>query len=626
MIVNQNNYDYSIQYKKLFEDAYNLLTDPNTPIEEELRPTSKFTSLEEYFMYLDLISKLHATVLASSKDAPSEDRNMYFAQYSKYLMLPLDEEPFKINADSRTISIPTNFAKYGVSLTGDQRAETLLFEIDRYFDFVDLIRTTIHVQWTSPEGKKGSTPIHLVDYDGKKIRFGWPLDDTIIDNYGNLKFAVRFFMSNDANQITYSLNTLPVTVAIKQALRIDIDTPIYVDDASIEFFKRAIKPGANSGAESFAEIPVIFLNLPDTKQYLAADNTLTLDIGAYSIDQGDISYEWQRQPYNNLSISEELPGSYSILIKDEYIPTKDTNYVNNKPYYKQNDQGYELVDPKTDLFSNTFTERISRCHIQSADELAAGTYKVIVANRVSKNTRELQSIACIVPAPQSIKYDKNLIESGEKNILPEDGSALKLSVATAPDDLKAVQSYKWFKLDHENGEPDALTPEYQSEPTFDVTTPGWYYVDTKNTLNRVDLTLSSAKSKITHVPKKPIIEDTTSENQVIINFAELENPTAEIEVKASVDCGNLDPALVSEGLRYEWYHQKKDTLGTSELEPVENGAYGVMSATVNEDGNGVLKLQYSGDPEAFICKVTNTLNGKEAVATSDLYITVNYTN
>jgi hypothetical protein len=146
MIVNQNNYDYSIQYKKLFEDAYNLLTDPNTPIEDnELRPTSKFTSLEEYFMYLDLIAKLHANVLLSSKDAPPEDRNMYFAQYSKYLMLPLDEEPFKINANSRTISIPTNFAKYGVSLTGDQRAETLLFEIDRYFDFVDLIRTTIHI-------------------------------------------------------------------------------------------------------------------------------------------------------------------------------------------------------------------------------------------------------------------------------------------------------------------------------------------------------------------------------------------------------------------------------------------------------------------------------------------------
>ena len=625
MIINQNNYDYSIQYKKLFDDAYALLTDENTQIDNSKRPTAKFTCLEEYFMYLDVIAKLHADEVEAGVGASSEQQNARFAKYSKYLMLPLDEEYFKINANSRTISIPSNFAKYGVSLTGDQRAETLLFEIDRYFDFMDLIRTNIHIQWTSPEGKEGTSLITLVDYDSKKIRFGWPLSSGIIDGQGTLKFAVRFFMRNNAEQISYSLNTLPVTVSVKPALRITVDDPMYVDEDSINFFRDAIKPGANSGAENFPEIPVIFLNLPTDKQYLTASNTLTFDIGAYSIDQGDITYNWKRIPYNNPNVAEELPGTYNIIVQDEYVQTKDTAYVNNKPYYIHDGQAYELVDSKTEPFSNTFLERINRCHIAASDELVAGTYKVIVVNRVAKNTTELQSLACIVPAPQSIKYEKDLAANGEKNVLPEDGSALKLSVATAPDDLKANQSYKWFKLNSENGEPIALNDEYQSEPTLDVTTPGWYYVDTKNTLNRVDLTLLSAKSKITNAPQAPAIENFTG-NEVIINFNKLENEAtiAEIEVKASVATDGLDPALVSEGLRYEWYHQKKDTTDTSELEPVENGAYGVMSATVNEDGNGVLKLQYSGDTEAFVCKVINTLNGKTAVTTSDLYIAMKF--
>ena len=435
----------------------------------------------------------------------------------------------------------------------------------------------------------------------------------------------RIFMKNDADKISYSLNTLPVTVTVKPALRITIDTPMYVDEDSIDFFRDAIKPGANSGAESFPEIPVIFLNLPQDKQYLAADNTLTFDIGAYSIDQGDITYNWKRIPYNNPNIAEELPGTYNIIVRNEYVQTKDTTYVDKKPYYIYNGQAYELVDPKTEPFSNTFYEHINRCHIEASDELVAGTYKVIVINRVSKNTTELQSIACIVPAPQSIKYEKDLIENGESNILPEDGSALRLSVATAPDDLKAVQSYKWFKLDSIDGDAVAINEDYQAEPTLDVTAPGWYYVDTKNTLNRVDITSQSLISKITNAPQAPAIENFTGD-EVIINFNKLENDAtaAEIEVKASVAAGDLDSSLVSEGLRYEWYHQKKDTVDTSELEPIENGAYGVMSATVNENGNGVLKLQYSGDTEAFVCKVINTLNGKTAVTTSDLYIAMKF--
>ena len=281
MIINQNNYNYSIQYKKLFEDAYNLLRESDK-IKDADKPTEPFTCLEEYFMYLDLIAKLHAEQVRSAKAATGEEKNARFAVYSKYLMLPLDEEYFTINADTRVISIPTIFARNGVSLTGDQRAETLLFEIDRYFDYMDLIRAQIQVQWTSPSGVDGTSEISLVDYDSKKIRFGWTLSSDVIDAVGNLKFSVRFFMKNGGSVI-YSLNTIPVSVAVKAGLRVEIGESTYIDD-DITFFANAIKPGANSGAETFPNDPVIFINLPVEKQYVSNDNTLTFDIGAYSTD------------------------------------------------------------------------------------------------------------------------------------------------------------------------------------------------------------------------------------------------------------------------------------------------------------------------------------------------------
>ena len=48
------------------------------------------------------------------------------------------EGNFIINANTRLISVPTDFNKNGVGVVGDNAAETLEFVIDRYFDEYDL--------------------------------------------------------------------------------------------------------------------------------------------------------------------------------------------------------------------------------------------------------------------------------------------------------------------------------------------------------------------------------------------------------------------------------------------------------------------------------------------------------
>ena len=199
--INQNNSD---KYLNLFKEAYELLGLNNN---EE----GRFTSLAEYYGHM---ADLFAT-----------------AEY-KYVLLPLDEEAFYIDLNSRTINVPQSFSKCA-SVQNDQLAETIIFEVDRYFDFMDLSMTDIHVQWTIPENKKdnvalyeGATLVEMIDLsEAGKIRFAWPLNDSITKAAGPVNFSVRFSLVDSAtpDKIYYSLNTTSATINVKPALQKTLD-------------------------------------------------------------------------------------------------------------------------------------------------------------------------------------------------------------------------------------------------------------------------------------------------------------------------------------------------------------------------------------------------------------------
>ena len=94
-------------YRALFEKASNTL---------ELTGDHTISSLDQYFSVLKTLTDEDIT----------------------YSYLPLDEPTFDINADTRVITIPSDFKKNGISVKGDHYAEVLYFTIDRYFDTQDL--------------------------------------------------------------------------------------------------------------------------------------------------------------------------------------------------------------------------------------------------------------------------------------------------------------------------------------------------------------------------------------------------------------------------------------------------------------------------------------------------------
>lgn len=659
MITSQNN-NYNVKYAALFNEALEVLKEEGKISQD----ASNFTSLEEYFMHIGDLANIHGSWVESTLNGGNASGwNERFAKYSKFLMLPLDEDYFKIDANTRTISVPALFANHGVSLVGDSRAETLIFEIDRYFDFIDLLRTNIYVQWTNPAKTDGATLITLIDYDDKKIRFGWTLSDQItVSGSEPLKFSIRMFMRNDAGAITYSLNTLPVSVKIRPVLRIAIENT-YTDE-NPWLFTNAIVNGADSNVSTFPEQAIIYKNLA-SQANLSVDDSLVFEIGAYAPDTGILSYSWKFIPYTNQDIVETLTGTDGdITTRVVMVETADTAINPNKKYYvSDGDGGFTLcVFEDNAVFDpeETYFEESAQCIIgaSTTNFTVAGQYYVNIINTVGGNTTIKKSAVCTVPHPEKIDYNTDLVESGENNILAytvtktEDteldaektyytkaangeyveftGEAFEENVeyyefsAEKEKELKiiaistpthAAQTYKWYKVAEEDGEEEEIV-EAQNLTTCTVTEPGWYYAVTTSTLNRVVIEKESKISKITNTPTAPIIAEATGDVQSI-NFNTIGSSTYAIIITASVaNDDELDPALISDELIYEWVHQVKDAVdGTPQYEPVAVGAYGVKSINGN-----TLTIEYGGDSEVFKCNVYNKLNGVTAKTESDPYL------
>ena len=116
-------------YSKLFETATKDLKEKNVV-------DSSFTrieSLSEYFEYIKDLAKIDPI----------------------YTRLPLDEEVFEIDANTRAITVPKSFQNNGISVQGDVMSEILYFKINRFYDATDLAQDDmkIYIQWQNADGE-----------------------------------------------------------------------------------------------------------------------------------------------------------------------------------------------------------------------------------------------------------------------------------------------------------------------------------------------------------------------------------------------------------------------------------------------------------------------------------------
>ena len=227
----------------------------------------------------------------------------------------------------------------GLSVQGDEVAEIVFFEIDRYYDATDLYETNIAIEWEIGSGNTkvaGYTPAFIktthdfVTPDDKdKVIFGWPITSEITAQAGKMQFSVRFYNEyNNNDNYDYSLRTLPAIININQGLAID-PLKIEADDAS-ELILRRIVNSRKDGTYGNATIPVIvYTKWEDGYTFPAiTEKTILAVLANGGTRSGTLSYAW----YRDGAYLEELPWQ-TLNEKSEYIqvadfvPTINTYYI-----------------------------------------------------------------------------------------------------------------------------------------------------------------------------------------------------------------------------------------------------------------------------------------------------------
>ena len=123
------------------------------------------------------------------------------------ILLPKDEKIYDINLNTRKISVP----KY-LSVAKDHEAETIYFKFDRYYDYTDLTSKCCVIQYTNANGESYIYPVPYYDtqtfINTNQVVIPWCIQGKATEKAGMVKFAVKWYATNENKKLCYSLNTL----------------------------------------------------------------------------------------------------------------------------------------------------------------------------------------------------------------------------------------------------------------------------------------------------------------------------------------------------------------------------------------------------------------------------------
>lgn len=332
------------KYNILFDKASKMLiANPPADRADNFSEDFAITTLNEYFAYLEDLVKV----------SDQEDISRFFVR------LPLDEDFFEIDANSRTIKVPSSsFGRYGVGVQGDELAEVVYFTIDRFFDSTDLASNDINIiiQWEA-RNENRELIAGISQHFGKdietipgKIIFGWPISHELTAAAGTIKFAVRFYQTGessdeDIRQLVYSFSTLPAEVTINASLNYDVINMSKVDHGSI--ITGRIKnngiydAGAPIPSEPIITIPLYVMSPEGNELVKIVDlpvgenSVVKLAVSARNADIGAISYDWKKFAYDSATGNyEKDPTGDSLPAQIEYVEaTADEELSENQEYY-----------------------------------------------------------------------------------------------------------------------------------------------------------------------------------------------------------------------------------------------------------------------------------------------------
>lgn len=563
------NKDNHAAYEKLYAEA---LTDLKK-LDPVRYANTKIDSLESYFA--------HIVELLALTD-PTDKR--YGDTYGrKYSILPLQEEYFEIDANSRAIKIPESFSKNGLGVLGDHTAETIYFKVNRYFDAMDLYYTDIYIQWKNAEGagfaKEWVRDIETFD---DEMVFGWVLgSDTEsgvpgpLSCSGPLQFSIHFVKTKKKNPddpestekvVVYNLGTLTANAVVNSSLDFDIgvqndelnntlagnfENTTTKTDTTILVFKFVYEFDNLVAAGGVEQDGVISADLND-------DNELLMKVSAYA-DKGSMSY----RIYKQKGAEEDIDGEDKELFAKMtvyYEETPDTHFQDNKIYYLENKANPDLTK-KEDFDIALITEDEVGLPIPSDtnyyEEYGVYTLKENTTIKSQPITGYYYTTASAITADGAetsplISTKKVLLSPPEKATIDAENQAAyvdgqKVGVELAPKFLEKTgkTSYIWSAKKHNQTEYTQVA-EIEGEATYTPTEEAYYSVKVKTNRN-LDSVLSDDEVIycVTNKPKEAEIN--------IRNMEGIDSLAANPSFGPMALYEPTNPLNNDYGLTYQWY-------------------------------------------------------------------------
>lgn len=461
MITKQTNKNKPI-YDELYKEINQFLYGKESSEDEHL-----ITDLNDYFHVLpELISKMNEPGFKP-----------------KFIILPVDEDLFEINANTREITVPASFKK-GAGVVGDQVAEIIYFSIDRYFDTMDLNNQNIYIEWIGPKGQDGVSQELIRDISKPgKIIFGWALHNEITQDPGTVEFAIRFWSKNKTGEIEYVLRTLPQRITINNGLNLDSledDKNIFDESKQKFIFDRIVKSvlDDNINDPEQATILTLYYTYEDGIDEKGLPIIVIKNIKDYVLKHKEFKMIEHPEGEYNLYVSAgsargvlkyllEWGDNIKYTASSVYELTLDKEFNQSKAYYIKNaNEGYDLyVKKETDPFPTeddlkTFYEELYVFKFKSKNENASNTdivgvgdFLLDVTNRISLKATSLDpKILVQKPGPANPTEgwgDDNFegVVFG-KNATSESKVVLKLNEEQKPIHTENDEetTYKWYEV------------------------------------------------------------------------------------------------------------------------------------------------------------------------------------
>lgn len=372
---------------------------------------------------------------------------------NKFYRLPLDEEPMRVDLDSRMISVPTAFANNGIGVAGDANAELIFFKVDRWYDNTDLydlvapsavdpkIRSGAWVQWRhTTNNVSGNSKVIFCDATEDTMWLGWLITEKMTQAAGTLEFSLRFFRietnDQDVDEITYSLSTQKTSCTVKQTLNLSVEDPaLAAEDMTDLVYKRPLYSGVINTMNGASPIIIRTLDnstprelvktVPqgeDFEDYL--DYLESLDAGVIIGTAANVETNYP-EGYCLLSVEANPADENSTLTYRWYNGSNVLDAAYNQASYAANIAGVYSVD-----IGNISTD----------------------GNGETIGTRWTRSPAVVIPRAQELAFGQTTQPLGVYSRDPDEASApaVSLSVNVVAADTKrapehSTLEYVWKK-------------------------------------------------------------------------------------------------------------------------------------------------------------------------------------